>query len=364
MNQPTIPATSSASGRTRRDFIRAAAGALLASATGCVSRPGSPASTNDQVITVRGPIPAGELGFTLPHEHVFVTAHADPKRNLSDPEAAVRELALYAAAGGRSVVDLTNIGIGRNPAALRLVSERTDLNIVMGTGLYKHKWLPPETHTRSVEELTAQFVREIEVGVDGTGIRAGILGEIGVSSTRQAQSTGRTATEERGLRAAARAQRITGAGINLHFDIRGSLPEHEEILNILAAEGADLKRVALSHFIPNAPQIPHFHRIAARGCFVAFDLFGLEKCMFMNLSPPDEEKFKVIRQLVAEGLSGHLLLSQDLCARACLVENGGFGYAHILRTILPRLEAIGVDRGAIRQMTIENPRRLLAIRKT
>ncbi len=358
MNQPTIPATSSASGRTRRDFIRTAASALLASATGCVSRPGSPApaSTKDQVITVRGPIPAGELGFTLPHEHVLLAGW--------DPEVAARELSLYASAGGRTLVDLTNIRAGRDPQALRSISERTGLHIVMSTGFFKDKWMPPGTHDRSVEEMTAQFVREIEVGVDDTGIRAGVIGEVGISSTRQSQRGdfhGRTSTEERSLRATARAQRRTGVGINLHFDIGGDLPEHEAALDILAAEGADLKRVALSHFVPNLRQIPHFHRIAGRGCFVEFDLFGQEKAYPGRKNiPPADEMHEVIRRLVAEGLSSHLLLSQDVCHKACFVENGGFGYAHILRTILPRLEAIGVDRAAIHRMTVENPRRLLA----
>ncbi len=364
MSALAIPPTPRSAGeQTRRDFLRTAGCALIASAAGCVGRPGSPAP-KDQVVTVRGPIAAGDLGFTLPHEHVLLTRD-DPSQSMTDPEVAVRELSLYAAVGGRSLVDMTPISMGRNPAALRSISERTGLHIVMGTGFFKDKWMPPGTHDRSVEDMTAQFVREIEVGVDGTGIRAGVIGEIGLSSTRQETKTGRTATEERVLRAAAHAQRITGIGINLHFDIGGDLDEHESALDILAGEGADLKRVALSHFYPNLQQTPHFHRIAGRGCFVEFDLFGLENRLgpkFRALIPTDEVKCEVVRRLVAEGLAGHLLLSQDVCFKACMVEYGGLGYAHIQRNILPRLEAIGVDRAAIHRMTVENPRRLLAIR--
>ncbi|MGH8017146.1 MAG: hypothetical protein ACREIA_02480, partial [Opitutaceae bacterium] len=235
-------------GRSRRNFLRTiGCGALLASTAGCAGRAREPGSGKDRVITVRGPIAAADLGFTLPHEHVLITHAADPNRNLTDPEAAVRELALYAAAGGRSLVEMTNIGIKRDPAALRSISERTGVNIVMGAGYYKDKWLPPETHRLSVEEMTARIVRDLEVGVDGTGIRAGIIGEVGLSRPM-------TPTEERGLRAAARAQRRTGAGISLHFDIGGSLAEHEAALDILVAEGADLKRVAVGHFLPNPEQ--------------------------------------------------------------------------------------------------------------
>ncbi|MCI0542093.1 MAG: hypothetical protein L0Z50_43430 [Verrucomicrobiales bacterium] len=330
---------------------------------GCVRRPGSPALAKDYVVTVRGLIAAEDLGFTLPHEHVFVTRADLPSQDMTDPEVAVRELSLYSAAGGRSLVVLSPIGKSRNPAALRSISERTGLNIVMATGFFKDKFMPPGTHDRSVEDMAALFVREIEEGVDGTGIRAGIIGEIGLSSDRQETKTGRTATEERVLRAAAHAQRMTGAGINLHFDIGGDLAERESALDILADAGADLKRVALSHFQPNREQIPHFHRIAERGCFVEFDLFGLVK-VIKRLLPEDEVMFGVIRRLVAEGLSSHLLLSQDVCFKACLVENGGFGYAHIQRNILPKLKSLGVDDKAIHTMTVENPRRLLAIQRT
>ncbi len=356
MNHTITARPPSAHQGTRRDLLRAVGCALIVPGAGCIVRPGSSASAKDQVVTVRGPIPADKLGFTLPHEHVFLTHRKDPTRSLTDPEAAARELSLYASAGGQTLVDMNNIG-RQNPEALRSLSERTGLNIVMGTGFYKHGGMPPETHTRSVDELTAQIVRDLQVGVGNTAIRAGIIGEVGVSRPM-------TPTEERSLRATARAHRRTGAGINLHFDIRGGLPEHEAALDILAAEGADLKRVAVSHFIPNPEQIAHFHRIAERGCFIEFDLFGQEKCMFMNLSPPDEVKLQVIHRLVNEGLSPHLLLSQDLAAKKCLVENGGFGYAHIQRNILPRLAALGVHRGAIRQITVENPRRLLAIPTT
>ncbi|MGH7947233.1 MAG: phosphotriesterase family protein [Opitutaceae bacterium] len=352
----SAPIPPSAGERTRRDFLRTIGCAFVAPLAGCVGRPGAAAAPSDYVVTVRGPIPAEELGFTLPHEHVFVTHRADPSRSMTDPEVAVRELTHYASAGGRSMVDMNNIG-RQNPTALRLISERTGLNIVMGTGYFKHDrgGMPPETHDLSVEDMTAQFVRDIEIGVNNTGIRAGIIGEVGLSRPM-------TSTEERGLRAAAHAQRHTGVGINLHFDIGGGLPEHEAALDILAAEGADLRRVALSHFQPDPKQMAHFHRIAGRGCFVEFDLFGLHKCLKMRLLPEDRVMFDVIRRLVDEGLSSHLLLSQDIFAKACLVEYGGFGYAHILRTILPQLEAIGVERSAIRRMTVENPRRLLAVR--
>ncbi len=310
-------------------------------------------------MTVRGPLPPEELGFTLPHEHVLITHDKkNPANDLTDPEAAVGELKLYTAAGGKSLCELTNIGIKRNPVALRDISLRTGVNIIMGAGFYKDEWLPPETHNRSVEDLTAEIVRDIEVGVGDTGIRAGIIGEVGLSSARQSHA--RTATEERCLRAAARAQRITGAGLSLHFDVRAEPEEHLNALEILAMEGADLSRVAVGHQLPNPARVEHFRRIAKLGCFVQFDLFGQEG--ILGARPPAEDvKLETLRAFIEEGLTSHLLLSQDVCVTRCLVENGGKGYAYLQKNILPKLERLGVAPAALRTITIENPRRLLAI---
>ncbi|MCI0536169.1 MAG: hypothetical protein L0Z50_13165, partial [Verrucomicrobiales bacterium] len=134
---------------SRRYFLRALGIALAAQASSCaggrprvVTGSKTEAAAKALVMTVRGPLAAEHLGFTLPHEHVLIT-HTASAADLTDPEAAVRELALYAAAGGRSLVDMTNIGIKRDPVALRSISERTGVNIIMGSGFYKHKWLPP-----------------------------------------------------------------------------------------------------------------------------------------------------------------------------------------------------------------------------
>jgi phosphotriesterase-related protein len=51
---------------------------------------------------------------------------------LSDERLAVDELLMFKREGGKAIVDLTNVGIGRDPDALVRVSHITGLHIVMG----------------------------------------------------------------------------------------------------------------------------------------------------------------------------------------------------------------------------------------
>ena len=96
-----------------------------------------------QVMTVRGPLPASELGVTLPHEHVFI----DLVREYRGDGTAQRRGARGAGADGLSTGGRLRrwstaparawAGSGR----LRRVSEATGLNIIMGSGFYRRPYL-------------------------------------------------------------------------------------------------------------------------------------------------------------------------------------------------------------------------------
>jgi phosphotriesterase-related protein len=195
------------------------------------------------------------------------------------------------------------------------------------------------------------------VGVDGTGLRAGVIGEVGLSRPR-------TATEGRVLQAAARAQRRTGAAISIHFDVHAPLEEHTSALDVLAREGADLGRVALGHFVPKKAALDHFKAIAQRGCFVQFDLFGHEAWLAPGgWGASVEEQLETVKLCVDEGLVRHLLVSQDVCHKKQLTANGGRGYAYILEDLVPRLRQLGITDQERRTIMEENPRRLFPLRR-
>ena len=162
--------------------------------------------------TVLGAVDVNELGIAMMHEHLLMDLQhncdepEDPKeralsrapvslenlswvflnttRNkdnmlLSDPELAIREAALFKQAGGGTLVDVTSLGIGRDPIKLRYIAEKTGLHIVMGCSYYHALFHPPEMDEKTEDDIFEEIVGDITRGVDDTGIRAGIIGEVG-----------------------------------------------------------------------------------------------------------------------------------------------------------------------------------------
>jgi phosphotriesterase-related protein len=304
-----------------------------------------------KVMTVHGLIPAEAMGITLPHEHFLVT-HQGPLVDLVDADLAINELQRYKRAGGRTVVDMTSVGIGRDPLALKTISSHTGVNVVMGTGYYKDAWLPPDVHEMSVEEMAQVMVMEIAEGVGDTGVHAGVIGEIGVSRPI-------TRTEEKVLAASARAQQETGTAISVHFDL-GDIDEHNYALDILEDEGADLNRVVVEHVVSRPDAVEHCKSIAARGCYVEFELWGMHLWPKVNemVDSDYEAQIASLRWFIVSGLLERILISQDICCQVLLVKNGGFGYAHILNDLVPKFKSYGITDEEIYTMMVDNPKRL------
>lgn len=338
-----------------------------------------------KVETVLGPIAPEGLGVTLAHEHLLFDlrclweepppdrAHlidaeptpenrAELERDLyhskttlyqDDADLAAREAARFRQAGGETIVDLTTIGLGPNPDALREIATATGLNVVAGAGYYREKCLPENVLARSVEQLEDDLLAWVVEGMYGTDVRAGILGELGTMSPIRR-------FEERQLRAAARVQRRTGVAINVHPAIWAH--EHLRIIDILEDEGADLTRVAISH----CDQLvePDWHaRIAERGVTLCFDTFGAEFEYDSDGSrePTDTERLDCLVRLLDAGRASQLLLSHDICSRLQLHRYGGPGYDHVPTTIAARLRDRGVSDGDLDGILVANPRRLLAM---
>ena len=304
-----------------------------------------------KIMTVHGLMSAQEMGITLPHEHLLCI-HQGPLVDLVDVDVATGELQRFKRAGGSTLVDMTTVGIGRDPLALKKIASRTGVNIIMGTGYYKDAWLPPEVHDMSVEDMAQVMVREIIQGVGDTGIHAGIIGEVGVSRPI-------TRTEEKILAASARAQKETGAAMSVHFDT-GTIEEHNEALDILEDEGADLNRVVIDHVVSRPDEVEHGKRLAARGCYIEFELWGMHIWPKVNqmMGVNHEAQIASLRWFIIAGLLDKILISQDICNQVLLVKNGGFGYAHILNDLVPKFKSYGITNAEIHTIMVENPKRL------
>jgi predicted metal-dependent phosphotriesterase family hydrolase len=312
--------------------------------------------TDAHVQTVRGPIDPGNLGFTLPHEHTAIALWHIPNRwdyweLRRDEPIITAELARFREKGGTCLVDLTLPGVGRDPDWLAGLSASTGLDIVMGAGWYREAHYPPEAliDRRTVDDLADEIVRDASEGVAGSGIKAGIIGEIGTDKPWL------SAREERVHRAAARAARRTGLAITTHA-VQSTVGLDQ--LTVFEAEAADLSRVVIGHADSNPD--PAYHRaIVERGASVEFDFLGMS---FTPLERHGEGRIvESLCDLLAAGHVERILLSQDVCHDSQLTHYGGNGYTYLADAFLPRLRAAGVSDDEIRTITIDNPRRLLTI---
>jgi phosphotriesterase-related protein len=308
------------------------------------------------VQTVRGPINPGELGFTLPHEHTAIALWHVPDRwdyweLTRDRPVIEAELAHFREAGGRSLADLTLPGVGRDPAWLVELSEATGLNVVMGGGWYRGAYYPPEARIdrRSTDDLADELVREATDGVGESGVRTGILGEIGTDKPWL------SALEERVHRAVARAARRTGLAISTHA-VMSDVGQAQ--MRIFEEEGVDPTRVVIGH-ADSYPVLDHYLAILERGASLEFDFLGMS---FTPMERHGEGRVvELLCELLARGHVERLLLSLDVCHNAQLRRYEGNGYTYLQDAFLPRLRAAGVSGAEIETMTVANPRRILTI---
>jgi phosphotriesterase-related protein len=298
-------------------------------------------------MTVRGPVAVRDLGVTLPHEHVFVDL-SKVNRNIAtlfdDLERMVHETARFRDAGGGTLVDVTPRNVGRRPDLLRVVAERTGLNVVMSTGWYREPWYEPIVSRSTVDACAAILVEEIERGVGGTDIRAGIIGEMGTDDAWL------TPIEERGFRAAARAHLRTGLTITTHaFGCDVGLRQ----LDLLMEEGVPPGRVIIGH-CDTWLEADYLNALLARGAWIQFDTIRVRNEWDFT------RRAEQLERIIRAGRGHQVLLSQDICFRDLLATNGGRGYTCLLDDFLPWLvERGGIDDATARRFVTDNPQRAL-----
>jgi phosphotriesterase-related protein len=335
-----------------------------------------------KLMTVLGTISVHDIGITLPHEHILndcrcwwnkpmeksreylanVPVHMgiigelrmDPFVNLdncalNNEPLAIEELMAFKLAGGATVVDPTCRGIGRNPEALVRISQATGLNIVMGSGYYLQTSHPPELKNLSIDDIADEIVAEAVEGVGRTGVKIGLIGEIGVSGDF-------TPDEEKSLRGAAKAQKRTELPLMVHLP--AWYRHGHRVLDIVGEEGANINHTILCHMNPSGHDFKYQTSLAQRGAFIEYDMLGMDYWYADQgvQCPSEEDNARAIAGLVSEGFTNRLLLSQDVFLKMMLSHYGGFGYAYVLRHFIPRLKRHGVPNAAISAMLVENPR--------
>ena len=251
--------------------------------------------------------------------------------------------------------DSTTIGIGRDPLGLARISRATSVNVVMGAGYYVDAVHPDTMDEKSVDMLADQIIEELTFGVEDTGIKAGIIGEIGCTWPL-------TANEKKVLIASSMAQKETGASILIHPGRNESAPF--EILDLISGAGGDLNRVVMGHLDRTIHDLKTVVELAESGCYLEYDLFGWETSFYPLSSLDmlsDAQRIKFIVQLIDNGYVSKIVLAHDICFKTAITKYGGHGFAHILENIVPRMKEKGINQNEIDQMLIENPKKLLTI---
>jgi phosphotriesterase-related protein len=345
------------------------------------------------VRTVLGDIPASDLGATMCHEHLLIdqghVSYREPsdargqamsRRPVSleilgwlqwnwmsnhdnlvlDSESlAIDELGMYGEAGGRSLVDCTLPGIGRDPEGLTRIARATNVNVVMGSGYYVEPTHPARVAAMSEDEIAREIIREFREGVGDSGIRAGSIGEIGSSWPMTAQ-------EIKVFRAAGYAQRELNCGLTIHPGRHPDSPP--QIINVLGEVGTDLRRVVIGHVERTVMDPGALRRIGEVGCFIQYDLFGTEITATFPYQefgidiPSDAQRLDSISALVQAGYADQILVSHDVGSKHRTRRFGGLGYDHFIRDIVPWMPRRGFDAAIIDKILVDNPRRAFAMR--
>lgn len=285
-------------------------------------------------------------GYTMMHEHVRIDLSGvknDPDCRLDCQKETIEEFKALKALGVGNILEVTNIGMGRDVEYIRTVAEESGINILCSTGFYKEPFLPDFVYTSSVEALSDLMVGEIEEGIENTGIKASVIGEVGTSRNEM------TAMEEKCFKACSLAAKRTGKVITTHTTL-GTLGLEQA--DYLIAEGLDPEKIIIGHMdLSNSVKV--ILSVLSRGVNIGFDTIGK-----LNYAP-DSFRVDALKEIFSKGYSSQVVLSMDITRKSHLKVNGGLGYSYLFTSFVPFLRENGFSEGDIRKLLIDNPVRIL-----
>ncbi|MED1466874.1 phosphotriesterase-related protein [Bacillus salipaludis] len=302
-----------------------------------------------KVHSVTGTMDPNQVQKTMIHEHLVfdlsgVRQEEDKDSRLEDTPILDQEIQLLKDSGCNTIVEVSNIGMGRDAKALYHIAKKHDLVVVASTGFYKESVYPAFVFEKSAEELAEIMIREITVGMDDTDIKAGLISEIGSSLNEI------TLTEQKVFQASIIAHKQTGAPISTHCEI-GTMGKGQ--LEIFQRNDVNMNQISFGHQDLNT-DIEEQLLLLQSGAFIQFDTVG------KNSYRKDSDKVENLLVLLNQGYEDQLMLSCDITRKSHLKANGGHGYHHLFESFIPALLNRGVTNEIIEKMLIHNPRKFLA----
>ncbi len=285
-------------------------------------------------------------GITYMHEHITIDLSGIKKDldcRLDIMDETIEEFKNLKKKGVSNILDVTNRGMGRNMDYLLKVQEMTEINIIPSTGYYKEPFLPEEVYRLTEKELAKIMSDEIILGIEDTGIKAGVIGEVGTGKGNISEM------ERKLLNAAALAHVETGRVITTHTTL-GTLGLEQ--IEIFKQWGVNLEKVIIGH-VDLSGDTEYILRLIDRGVFVAFDTIG--KINYMT----EEKRLDMLKEICKRGLSGRVVMSMDITRKSHLKSRGGLGYGYLLESFVPFIKGNGVSQEDIEKMLITNPLNIL-----
>lgn len=300
--------------------------------------------------TVKGKISKEEFGICAAHEHLSIDLSRikhDPDTILDDEQGMESELQHFHHAGGRSMIELTNDGMGRDVTRLRRLSEATDVHIVTCTGFYKDPFIPEFAQNWDQDQFADHFVKEIKEGIAGTGILPGVIGEVGTSVNEIKP------VERELILGAGKAAKETGLTVTTHTSL-GTLGSKQ--VEMLFGLGLPKDQIIIGHQDLNANK-EEIIDVLKSGVYIGFDTIG------KNNYRPDSDRLAFLLDFIESGYHKQILLSADLTRKSHWRKHGGPGYDLVLHDFIPKLEECGVSGNAIADLLINNPAKAFSIKE-
>jgi phosphotriesterase-related protein len=276
-------------------------------------------------------------GITYAHEHVTIDLSGvkkDVDACMDCQQATIDEFCYLRSLGVANIIDVTNRGMGRNILYTRTVAEQSGVNIISSTGYYKEPFLPQEVYDLNEQKLAKILIKEIQEGIDGTNVKAEVIGEVGTSQFKIEPM------ERKVLGAAARAHQETGKPIITHTTL-GQLGLEQ--ITVFREYGVDLGKVIIGH-VDLSGDAEYVLRLLDAGASVAFDTVG--KVNYMS----EERRLAMLTAICEQGYADKVVLSMDLTRRSHLKSHNGIGYAYLLETFIPFIRDHGINECDITTM--------------
>lgn len=348
-----------------------------------------------KIETVLGPIDASSSGQVLCHEHLYHRATTETftprapeakfahlkdapfdvdnlwwinyhpysnKDNLifTDIEAqeAIREEMIFLKENTSigTIVECTTFGTDID--VLRSLSQESGINIIAGTGYYVNMSVDTSLQEQSIEQIYSSIKSDLQVSINGSKSKAGIIGEIGTCwpihpfERKVLQAAGMIHTE------------LPSVPISIHPARHVDAPD--ECLRVILEAGANEEKIVMCHIDRTLLKPDELLEFADRTkCFIEFDLFGNENSYY-ELSddldmPSDGDRISRLKALTEQGQSHRIVISHDIHTKQRLMAFGGHGFAHISLNTLPKMKRRGFTESTVQQIMQDNPRRWLTL---